>query len=84
MRTDDIASDIAENRTNPSPRRFILKSRPLRLTAIIPKKPTTQAITFLAVSFSCLKMRLEMNIAKKDDEPLMIVPLAPEVFASPM
>ena len=84
MSTEEIAKDIAEKRTKQSPVKFILKSSPLRFTAIIPAKPTMQAMTFLAVSFSCLKRRLEKKMAKNEDDPLMIVPFAPEVFASHM
>ena len=83
VRVEDIATETAERRQNPSPSRSTERSRPLRLTTIIPTKPNRQPIIFFASIFSILKRSVEKSIAKNADEPESIVALTPLVFASP-
>ena len=54
------------------------------LTSIIPINPSIQAIIFLKVNFSCLKIRLAIISAQNALEPLKTVPLTPEVLARPI
>ena len=75
---------IDENNTNPSPKKFILKSNPSRFTTIIPAKPMIHAIIFLNVIFSCLNIRQATIIEKNAFEPLIIVPFTPVVLARPI
>ena len=50
---------------------------------MIPRRPRMQAMIFLAVSFSCLKIRLAISTQKNADDPLAIVPLTPVVLVRP-
>ena len=49
----------------------------------MPAKPIIHATIFFIESFSCLKKRQDVIIAKNEEEPERMVPFSPVVFARP-
>ena len=77
-RTDDTAYANVDRNTHISP---IFKSnvRPFKLIMTTPIKPIRLPISFLVVSFSCLKIKLATNIAIKTLDASIIEPFTPLV-----